>query len=535
VSFLTLKGSWTTSLTLPTDLLRQGNYRLGILVLVYAAVYGLTAYLLPTPPQDERFFNGQAIHVIGAVFIATSVAFYFVLRSGRIGPAGLGWAGSAFQVYGAIGIEIGILTWSGDVDVIPMGLSWTTVWIVTFPFFVPSSPGWTFATSMVAASMRPLMFGILWMAGYSMPNTTVLAQITVPNYVCVGIAVLGARVVYGLGREVAEARRMGSYQLVEKLGEGGMGEVWVANHEMLARPAAIKLVRSDLTQEGTLLERFQREVQAASQLRSPHTIAVYDYGVTPDGVFYYVMELLDGIDLERLVGREGPLPVGRVVHILRQVCHSLAEAHGAGMVHRDVKPANIFLCRYGRDVDWVKLLDFGLVKQDAGSSPRPDLSIAGGFMGTPSYAAPELAREHGGMTVDGRADIYALGCVAYWLLTGTRVFESSSALETLMRHATEKAPPPSDLAEQVVPPELDRIILACIEKNPNQRIQTADELASRLDTVAAGLDGGVHGWSWSEERAREWWALHRGERPAPDAAFEGRARVPGSQLVSKWR
>lgn len=533
MSSSTIRGSRPTSLTLPTDLLRQGNYRLGVLALVYAGVYALTAYILPVPPQSGRFFDGQMMDVISAVFIAGSVAFYLALRFGRIGPSAIGWAGGAFQIYGALGIEIGILTWNGNPDVIPLGLSWTTVWIVNFSCFVPSTPRQTFLTSFVSASMRPLMFAILWIAGYSMPNSTILSQIIAPNYVCVAIAVLSARVVYGLGREVAEARRMGSYQLVEKLGEGGMGEVWVANHEMLARPAAIKLVRSDLTQEGALLDRFQREVQAASQLRSPHTIDVYDYGVTPDGVFYYVMELLDGIDLERLVRREGALPAGRVVHILRQVCHSLAEAHARGMVHRDVKPANIFLCRYGRDVDWVKLLDFGLVKQDVGAAAGPDLSVAGGFMGTPSYAAPELAREAGGSRVDGRADIYALGCVAYWLLTGIRVFESSSALETLMKHATEQPVPPSELAEQEIPPELDHIVLRSMDKDPARRIQSADELSRALADVEARFGRDI-GWAWSEEKAREWWALHRGEALPESGGIEG-DDVQTPQLVTKWR
>jgi len=529
----TTAGPRTTSFTLPTDLVRRGEYRLGVLALVYAGVYTLTAYLLPMPSQSGRFFDGQMMDVLGAVFIAVSVVFYLVLRSGRIGPSALGWAGGAFQIYGAVGIEIGLLTWNGDLAVIPLGLSWTTVWIVAFPFFVPSTPRQTLYASFVSASMRPLMFAILWFAGYQMPDSTVLTAIIAPNYVCVAIAVLASGVVYGLGREVAEARRMGSYELVEKLGEGGMGEVWVARHEMLARPAAIKLVRSDLTQQGALLDRFQREVQAASQLRSPHTIDVYDYGVTPDGVFYYVMELLDGIDLERLVAREGALPAGRVVSILRQVCHSLAEAHERGMVHRDIKPANIFLCRYGRDVDWVKLLDFGLVKQDVGSASGPDLSVAGGFMGTPSYAAPELAREAGRLKVDGRADIYGLGCVAYWLLTGTRVFESSSALEALMKHATEQPTPPSELAEQEVPPELDHIVLRSMEKDPARRIQSADELSRALADVESRY-GRDAAWSWSEEEARRWWTLHRGESQSVERGIEFE-NVRSPQLVTKWR
>ena len=518
-----------TETSLPSDLLRKGNHRLGVLALIYGTVYLITAFLIPHPTVTSgRFFSGSLVDIIGILFIVSSIAFYFVIRSRWVGPKTLHWAGFAFQVYGAIGIEFGILTWNGDSSQVTLGLSWTTVWIVSFPLFVPASPWFTLSASTLAASARPLMFLILWLEGIAMPAPAVMAQLIVPNYLCVGIAVLAARVVYGLGREVAEARRMGSYHLVEKLGDGGMGEVWVAEHEMLARPAAIKLIRSDLMMESDLLDRFQREVQATSQLRSPHTIAVYDYGVTPEGVFYYVMELLDGIDLEQLIRREGALPVPRVIHILRQVCHSLAEAHQQGMVHRDIKPANIFLCRYGRDVDFVKLLDFGLVKQTDPEPNNIELTRADAFTGTPTYASPEMARGEVDK-IDGRADIYALGCVAFWLLTGSPVFEASSALDMLMKHASELPEPPSRLAEQAIPEELDQVVLECMEKGLDDRIGSAEELSMRLAAIGESNP-------WSPDDARRWWSLHTGDFTQTRASTDQSPEEPQPAIhhVSKW-
>jgi serine/threonine-protein kinase len=236
------------------------------------------------------------------------------------------------------------------------------------------------------------------------------------------------------------------------------------------------------------------------------------------------MELLDGIDLERLVRKEGPLPVPRVIHILRQVCHSLAEAHQHGMIHRDVKPANIFLCRYGRDVDFIKLLDFGLVKQSGSAAPDMGLTRIGGFAGTPAYASPEMIR--GAEKLDCRADIYALGCVAFWLLTGTVVFEASTALEMLMKHATEPPEPPSRLAEQLIPQELDRLVLQCLEKRPEARIASAEELDLRLAEIAEVCP-------WSTAEARRWWEL-RGKNYSIGSVEPADALPESEHLVSKF-
>ena len=326
--------------------------------------------------------------------------------------------------------------------------------------------------------------------------------------IATGLAYISARRVYGLSRALSRARKVGAYELTERLGKGGMGEVWRARHQMLARPAAIKLIRSDRT-TGTsasdaeyYLERFQREVQATASLRSPHTIEIYDYGITPDRSFYYVMELLDGEDLDGLIKKHGPMPPARVIHILRQICHSLAEAHEAGLVHRDIKPANVFLCRQGRDVDYVKVLDFGLVKQIQ-QMEAAHLTQVGTFAGTPAFGSPEAAA--GKVNELGPAsDIYSVGCVAYWLLTGETVFKATGAMEMLASHIRDEPVPPSERTDLELPAELDEVILRCLEKDPASRVATADE----LDDLLAPLQK-VYPWPVAEARA--WWVLNRPE------------------------
>jgi serine/threonine-protein kinase len=319
------------------------------------------------------------------------------------------------------------------------------------------------------------------------------------------MAYVGARVVYGLGKEVTRARELGGYRLIERLGGGGMGEVWRAEHHLLARPAAIKLVlsdalgTSDARRHRELQERFGREAQATAMMRSPHTIELYDFGVSNDGTFYYVMELLDGFDFETLVTRFGPVPAERAINLLTQVCHSLGEAHANGLIHRDIKPANVFVCRYGREVEFVKVLDFGMVKSrregdDADTQLTGDHAVAG----TPAFMAPEQVL---GSQVDARADLYTLGCVAYWLLTGQRVFTGRTAMETMMQHTHAEPVPPSARTELEVPLALDRIILSCLAKNPDDRPASADALAAALATIATGS-------TWTPARAHEWWDRH---------------------------
>jgi serine/threonine protein kinase len=313
--------------------------------------------------------------------------------------------------------------------------------------------------------------------------------------------------VYTLGSEVSRARELGSYRLVERLGQGGMGEVWRANHRLLARPAAIKLIRPSLTADGHIgaLEearrRFEREAQVIASLRSPHTVNLFDFGVSADGAFYYVMELLDGLDAETLVRRTGPVPAERAIHLLRQVCHSLSEAESCGLVHRDIKPANIFLCRYGEDHDFVKVLDFGIAKATTATAETgPALTRELTVCGTPAFMAPEQAMS--AADVDGRADIYATGCVAYWLLTGQQVFTADTPMALLLHHAQTPATPPSARTEVPIPSALDDLVLSCLAKDPAARPQTARELSLRLANVEGAND-------WTDDRARAWWASYQ--------------------------
>ena len=276
-----------------------------------------------------------------------------------------------------------------------------------------------------------------------------------PYLLVVGMAYVGARVVYQLGTEVKRARELGSYRLEEKLGEGGMGEVWRARHRMLARPAAIKLIRPSFAGNGRAgvseeaVRRFEREAQVIARLRSPHTVELFDFGIAADGAFYYVMELLDGLDADSLLRRFGPTPPERAIYLLRQVCHSLSEAQSYGLVHRDIKPANIFLCRYGEEYDFVKVLDFGIVGAVRDGADARHGADAGER--APGHTGVHCPRAGDGTEVDGRADIYATGCVAYWLLTGQFVFTAETPMGLLLKHAQTPPPPPSARTERPDP------------------------------------------------------------------------------------
>jgi serine/threonine-protein kinase len=331
------------------------------------------------------------------------------------------------------------------------------------------------------------------------------------------LSTVASATIYGLRKQVKEAMDVGQYTLEEKLGSGGMGEVWRARHRMLIRPAAVKLIRprqAGLEPE-VLLRRFEREARATSLLRSPHTVQLYDFGLSDDGTLYYVMELLDGLDFDTLVERFGPVPPERAVHLLLQVCSSLADAHANGLVHRDIKPATLVVSRVGRAWDFVKVLDFGLVKL-AGASAEGDaagvkLTADGSASGTPAFMAPEIALGEPGD--DHRVDIYSLGCVAYWLLTGKLVFDESTAMKVMFAHAHTPPPPPSSRVEVPIPPALEALVLACLEKDPAKRPQTAVELEARLAEL--GLAS-----AWTRERAEKWWRTHVPEASAKRAVAD---------------
>ena len=321
-----------------------------------------------------------------------------------------------------------------------------------------------------------------------------------------GIAIAGTQVVGQHQSQEVEAMEAGFYQLKERIGSGGMGEVWRAEHHKLVRPAAIKLIRPERIEDRDqavardTIRRFEREAQATAALRSPHTVELYDFGVSGDGIFYYVMEYLNGIDLKTLVEKHGPQPPGRTIHLLRQVCESLADAHESRMIHRDVKPANIFTCHMGLSYDFVKVLDFGLVKiESEGEEEDTWLTQEGMTAGSPAFMAPEVVT--GKRDVDARADLYALGCVGYWLLTGQYVFPRKRTMAVALDHVTTPPQPPSRRSELSIPAELDRIILKCLAKQPEDRFGSAMELEEALST-------GVASNGWDRRHAEEWWKSH---------------------------
>jgi DNA-binding NtrC family response regulator len=307
--------------------------------------------------------------------------------------------------------------------------------------------------------------------------------------------------------------RVGSYSLVERLDSGGMGEVWLARHQLLARPAAVKLVREgaiDAPAEDEMLrQRFAREAQVTAELQSPHTVQLFDFGVTETGSFYYVMERLRGMNLQQMVERFGPLPAERTVFLLKQACLSLSEAHLHGLVHRDIKPANLFVCRLGPEDDFLKVLDFGVVSRR--SRPMPAITGAGIVLGTPAFLAPELVSQEGAF--DGRADLYALGCVAFWMLTGRPPFEGADVMALLKHHTTTPPTRPSLSAEEPIPADLDELVLECLSKDPGDRPTDAEKLWERLDKVPVTRP-------WNQRRAREWWERHAPEADTrPQASF----------------
>jgi serine/threonine-protein kinase len=299
-----------------------------------------------------------------------------------------------------------------------------------------------------------------------------------------------------MGLELEQVKNLGSYQLLEPLGQGGMGEVWRAKHRYLAREAAVKLIGTKGKQTEAMQKRFEREAQATARLESPHTVSIFDFGSTPEGQLYFAMELIRGLNLHQLVQRYGPQPAGRVRNILVAVLRSLEEAHAAGLVHRDIKPSNILLGRLGVEHDFVKVVDFGLVKV-AAEEGLTQLTLDQQALGTPSFMAPELA---GGEEeqVDGRADLYALGCVGYWLLTGRNVFEGPTPMAILLKHLQEPVTAPSAVTELRVDRDLERMVLWCLEKDPEKRPRGAREL--RLALEALRMEG-----EWDAERAADWW------------------------------
>jgi serine/threonine-protein kinase len=497
----------------PADLLRQASRRLQILALVGAALWilgptlGHLALAL-TEPTNPRWGQWGPTDTICAAGVLISLGVFLYTRVRDRDPAFVMDLALVYMIACAAGIGL-MIHWgppsATPLDSRPM-ITWTAPVILMFAALMPASPWKMLAAGFLAASMDPLGMVLAQAAGSHhfgpLRNAFIMHY---PSYLLLGVAVVISNVVTRLGKQVAKEREMGSYQLGELLGRGGMGEVYKATHRMLARPAAIKLIHPevlaarDRKSAGLAVARFKREADAAAKLRSPHTVELYDFGQAEDGTLYFVMELLEGMDLETLVRQEGPLPEKRVIHILRQVCESLEEAHASGLVHRDIKPANIHVGRVGLRHDFVKVLDFGLVKSVTSPPGEDSMATAAGLTpGTPAYMAPEMAL---GEKVDGRADIYALGCVAYFVISGQLVFEATNGLQLIAKHLQDAPVPPSSRTELDVSPEFERVVLACLAKRPEDRPQTAAELDRMLAEVETE--------PWSEEDATHWWRTHQ--------------------------
>jgi plasmid stabilization system protein ParE len=518
----------------PADLLRESAARLRVLALLYAFVFFMAGILpaLVLPADRVRFLSNVVQWAPGVIGIVVALLVAAVLRSPRLPLPTAMNLGLAFEVASSYAIAaaefadpMGLEMHRGF-----LGLSWVAVWVVLFTVVVPTTPRRAVLTALASVSAIPVVIGLVVVSGATsvrLHPAQFFFGLVFPYILVVGMAYVGARVVYRMGTEVKRARELGSYRLERKLGQGGMGEVWRARHRMLARPAAIKLIRASFggAAGGGVSEpavrRFEREAQVIARLRSPHTVDLFDFGIATDGTFYYVMELLDGLDADSLLRRFGPIPAERAIHLLRQVCHSLSEAHSYGLVHRDVKPANIFLCHYGEEYDFVKVLDFGIVRAiRAPEDTSPPQTGENAVHGTPAFMAPEQGLESG---VDGRADIYATGCVAYWLLTGQYVFTARTPVGLLLQHAQTPPPPPSTRTDLPIPRALDDLVLSCLAKDPTDRPQSARELSLRLaDVEGAG--------AWTQDRARDWWTSHDLSGAGP--ATENRAALPASDAVN---
>lgn len=495
---------------IPPDLLDQICRRVGIAGMVFAGVWATVLLMqnvvwrLFDSPQEMYFGQLWPMpgNLIAGAGVAVSLAMVPIAGWLSTRPYLLVRVGLGFEIVTAA--LIALLNWHLPEAMLGIGVSWVCIVIIFYPAIVPASPGRILVASFVAASMDPLMYTLIAHETVAADGFA-LTWMFLPNYICALLSVVPSKIIRRLGQRVTRARELGSYRLEEKLGSGGMGDVYRATHRLLARPAAIKLIRPEVLGASTpdaaevIVERFKREARAAANLRSTNTIELYDFGTTADGALYYVMELLEGLNLQEMIDRFGPLPPERAVHFLRQACLSLGEAHDRGLVHRDIKPSNLVAARLGLGVDHLKILDFGLVKADPDhATGETHLTSPNVTTGTPAFMSPEVAL--GNAPVDRRADIYALGCVAYWLLTGRTVFEGATPVAMLMAHVRDDPVPPSRRSEFEIPPELDDIVLGCLAKSPDDRPGDAMEIYEALCCLPVP--------AWNSTTALEWWSLH---------------------------
>ena len=477
-------------------------------VLVIGAAFylvSLVAEIATNPAFDllERTTHSRTLYHFLAIVVAGGV--WLMVRRGSWSANMLSWLdGGSLVVLATLMALIGI-----EEDLFAQQTRFSIVLAVTNTILaraiiVPSTAQRTLILSTVAC-IPVLLVHIYMHSKHS--SLSAAAPFLVGSFVktacwcavAIAIATVGSRTIFGLQREVRKMHRLGQYALERQIGAGAMGVVFEASHAMLRRPTAVKLLHPWHEGDQTL-HRFEREVQMTAQLTHPNTVAIYDYGHTPDGSFYYAMEFLDGVDLEKLVSVDGPQDSARVVYILAQVCGALSEAHEAKMVHRDIKPANIILCQRGGRYDVAKVVDFGLVKTSNVYPEDPALTHINTLTGTPLYLAPESITTP--TQVDGRSDIYALAATGYFLLTGCPVFDGDTVVEVCGHHLHTIPQRPSQRVQSEIPAQLEDILLSCLAKDPKDRPQTAEQLQGQLEQCEEGK-------TWSQQQAKDWWLTYR--------------------------
>jgi hypothetical protein len=516
--------------------------------------------------DDTRVFLQDRLAYLGKVYASLGLSFYFIGHvaaalylqelprratdlSFWVVPGASGvyllqwvlcrrgaWSPAGLRVIDATTTTIAALFHSmmvfGSVPGELAGLAYTRMLLlVTFGFLgraimVPSSARRTLAIGLVATSF-PVVTSHVWYIGQAVPTVPASLHAFLTTLWCLGgvvISTLASYVIFGLRQQVREAWQLGQYTLLEKIGEGGMGAVYRASHAMLRRPTAVKLLPPEKA-GADRLQRFEREVQLTSRLTHPNTVAIFDYGRTPDGVFYYAMEYLDGLNLEDLVRIDGPQPPGRVVHILRQVAASLSEAHGIGLIHRDVKPANVILvAERGGSPDVAKVVDFGLVKE---LEEEGSVTLDSRLAGTPHYLSPEAISSPD--DVGPESDLYSLGCVGYYLLTGQRVFEGRTIVEVCGHHLHSQPVRPIERLGRSVPETLSTVLMMCLEKRRERRPASARALGDLLDSCPDVEP-------WTAELGQRWWSVHgprvvaQARRERAVAAAESRSVAPRDDM-----
>ena len=486
---------------LPPKLVQDAADRLAYLSLVIAIVIvGVQIFQRLSQPMLVPVLSDNANKLASLAAVLISLGVFAAHRYRVVTWTGVLALGMIMEIAVSFCISMIETTIPVRNDAPVIGISALGPWILVVGVFIPNRPVWTLLTGLTAATTFVIAYAIN-SARFHFPPMPIGTLLVWPffNYLMAVLAFLFGRRTYGMMIAAHNAVELGSYRLVSRIGEGGMGEVWKASHQMLARAAAIKLVRPSATarQSEMAVRRFKREANVIASLQSPHTVYLYDFGISEDGRFYYVMELLDGISLQTLISTFGPQPAGRVLSILRHACRSLAEAHQQGLVHRDLKPSNLMLCKVALRYDFVKVLDFGLAKC-LETEEQTQITLEGTTTGTPGYMAPEVAL--GNPQIDGRADVYALGCVAYFLLTGTMVFQDSNPMTMALKHVQSPPEPPSLRTELAIPEELERIVMSCLAKNPDERPSGAWELQRQFAACATPI--------WTEAEAEAWWQKH---------------------------